>query len=40
MSGNVRPESMARFTTAQLANAFIDQQVAEIRGKSVKEIIG
>ena len=28
---NVRPESMARITNFELANAFIDQQVAQIR---------
>ncbi|MBP3921740.1 MAG: glutamine-hydrolyzing GMP synthase [Ruminiclostridium sp.] len=28
---NVRPESMARITTAELANAFIDEQVKEVR---------
>ena len=33
MSGNVRPESMERITNLQLANAFIDQQVAEIRAQ-------
>ena len=31
MSANVRPSSMQRITTAKLANAFIDQQVAELR---------
>ena len=31
MSANVRPSSMQRITTAELANAFIDQQVAELR---------
>ncbi|MBR4426180.1 MAG: glutamine-hydrolyzing GMP synthase [Spirochaetales bacterium] len=31
MSENVRPESMKRITTAELANAFIDEQVAELR---------
>ena len=33
MSGNVRPESMERITNLQLANAFIDEQVAEIRAQ-------
>ena len=33
MSGNVRPESMERITNLQLANAFIDQQVEEIRAQ-------
>ncbi|MBQ2799689.1 MAG: glutamine-hydrolyzing GMP synthase [Ruminiclostridium sp.] len=28
---NVRPESMARITTTELANAFIDEQVKEVR---------
>ena len=31
MANNVRPESMARITTKELANAFIDEQVNEIR---------
>ncbi len=31
MSGNVRPESMVRITTPELAKAFIDEQVAEVR---------
>ena len=30
---NVRPESMARITTKELANAFIDEQVKEIRNQ-------
>ena len=33
MSGNVRPESMARITNAELANAFIEEQVAQIRAQ-------
>ena len=31
MSNDVRPESMERITTLELANAFIDEQVAEVR---------
>ena len=31
MSGNVRPETMERITTVELANAFIDEQVKELR---------
>ncbi len=31
MENNIRPESMARITTKELANAFIDEQVTEIR---------
>ena len=31
MSSNIRPESMARITTPELANAFIEEQIAEIR---------
>ena len=31
MSTSIRPESMARITNFELANAFIDQQVAQIR---------
>ncbi len=33
MNGNKRPKSMARITTLELANAFIDQQVAELRAQ-------
>ncbi len=33
MFGNVRPESMERITTPALANAFIDQQVAQVRAQ-------
>ncbi len=33
MSNNIRPESMARITTPELANAFIEEQVAEIRAQ-------
>ena len=31
MNSNVRPDSMQRITTAELANKFIDEQVAEVR---------
>ncbi len=31
MQGNVRPDSMERITTIELANAFIDEQVALVR---------
>ena len=31
MSGNVRPESMERITNFDLANKFIDEQVAAVR---------
>ena len=31
MQGNVRPDSMERITTVELANAFIDEQVALVR---------
>lgn len=31
MQGNIRPESMERITTLELANDFIDEQVKEIR---------
>ncbi len=31
MLSNVRPESMERITTVELANAFIDEQIKEIR---------
>ncbi len=33
MSGNVRPETMERITTPELANAFIDEKVAELRAQ-------
>ena len=31
MQGNVRPETMERITTEELANAFIDEQIKELR---------
>ena len=31
MSSNVRPDSMARITTKELADKFIDEQVAAIK---------
>ncbi len=33
MSSNVRPETMTRITTPELANAFINEQVAEIQSQ-------
>ena len=33
MSGNVRPESMERITTRALADAFIEEQIAEVRAQ-------
>ncbi len=33
MQSNVRPESMERITTPELAKAFIDEQVAEVRAQ-------
>ena len=33
MTGNIRPETMERITNAELANAFIDEQVAQIRAQ-------
>ena len=33
MSSNVRPESMQRITNFELANAFIEEQIAEIRAQ-------
>ncbi|MBQ4338514.1 MAG: glutamine-hydrolyzing GMP synthase subunit GuaA, partial [Clostridia bacterium] len=33
MSSNIRPDSMARITTPELANAFIEEQIAEIRAQ-------
>ena len=33
MSSNVRPESMARITNFELANAFIEEQIAQVRAQ-------
>ena len=33
MSSNVRPETMERITTEALANAFIDEKIAEIKAQ-------
>ena len=33
MSSNVRPENMKRITTPELAKAFIDEQIAEVRAQ-------
>ena len=33
MSSNVRPETMERITTPELAKAFIDEQIAELRAQ-------
>ncbi len=33
MIGNIRPETMERITTPELAKAFIDEQVAEVRAQ-------
>ena len=33
MSNNIRPESMARITNFELANAFIEEQIAEVRAQ-------
>jgi len=33
MKNNLRPDSMARITNFELANAFIDEQIAEIRAQ-------
>ncbi len=33
MSSNIRPETMERITTIELANAFIDEQVKEIKAQ-------
>ena len=33
MANNVRPENMARITTPELAQAFIEQQVAKVRAQ-------
>ena len=36
---NVRPESMARITTKELADAFIAEQIAEVPGMN-SEVAG
>ncbi|MBP3378331.1 MAG: glutamine-hydrolyzing GMP synthase subunit GuaA, partial [Clostridia bacterium] len=33
MDTNVRPETMQRITTIELANAFIEEQVSQIRAQ-------
>ena len=33
MNPNVRPETMARITTPELANAFIEEQIAAVRAQ-------
>ena len=33
MTGNVRPETMERITTPELAQAFIDEQIGELRSR-------
>ena len=33
MTGNIRPETMERITTPELAKAFIDEQVAAVRAQ-------
>ena len=33
MSSNIRPDSMQRITTPELAQAFIDEQVQEVRAQ-------
>ena len=33
MQSNVRPENMARITTKELADAFIAEQIAEVRAQ-------
>ena len=33
MTGNIRPETMERITTPELAKAFIEEQIAEIRAQ-------
>ena len=33
MNGNVRPETMERITTPELANAFIDEQIKELKAQ-------
>ena len=33
MSSNVRPDSMQRITNFELANAFIEEQIKEVRAQ-------
>ena len=33
MSSNIRPETMARITTPELAKSFIEEQIAEVRAQ-------
>lgn len=33
MNSNIRPESMARITTKELADEFIAEQIAEVRAQ-------
>ena len=33
MSDNKRPETMERITTPELANAFIDEEIAKLRAQ-------
>ena len=33
MPGNIRPDSMQRITTPELAKAFIDEQIAQVRAQ-------
>ena len=40
MNPNVRPESMARITNFELANAFIDEQVKLVREQVGDKKIG
>ena len=37
-NSNKRPENMERITNFDLANAFIEEQVAAVRGKTAAEI--
>ena len=37
MSNNVRPESMERITNFELAQKFIDEQIAEVRAQVGQE---
>ncbi len=39
MDSNKRPDSMARITTNELANAFIDEQVVEVFRNQLRAII-
>ena len=40
MDSNKRPDDMVRITTSELAQVFIDEQVAAIRGLTPEQLKG